>query len=69
MAPSSLRATDPIGLDRGKFLISRLTRKWNSGKAIRYDREHWLHDNEHDLHHLVYYRQDQGVGHITFLWD
>ena len=60
------QAVPVYALERGKFVVDRLARKWSrsSGDEVA---TQWVHDSEHDLHYVVFVREEQQLACTAFL--
>ena len=68
--PAETIADDPVpaedappavplyALERGKFVVDRLSRKWSRSSGETLDTQR-VHDSEHDLHYVMFVRAQQ----------
>ena len=62
-------STVPIyALERGKFVVDRLARKWALASGELVDTE-WVHDSEHDLHYVMFVRAEERLACTAFLGE
>ena len=55
-------------LERGKFVVDRLSRKWSRSSGETVDTQ-WVHDSEHDLHYVMFVRAQQQLACTAFLGE